>query len=64
MHEKDRVKLIDAGFVLYRCSEVELVVKRQSEAGHGWKIIKRHNTKRAIKEIHQQLLDDPKVIQI
>lgn len=64
MHTKDRIKLIKAGFVLYRCSEIELVIKRQSEVSHGWKIVSRHETKRAIKGIHQQLLDDPKAIQI
>ena len=63
MHEKDRIKIIKAGFTLYRCSELELVVKRQSVAGQGWKIESRHKTKKAIEVERQRLLNNPKVIQ-
>ena len=63
MHEKDRAKILLAGFVLYRCSEVELVVKRRSAEDASWKHVARYTTKKAIKAQSQRLLANPKVIQ-
>ena len=63
MNELDRGKIMKAGFVLYRCSESELVVKRRSSSDLSWKIESRHSTKKAIKDRHRELLKDPKAIQ-
>ena len=63
MHEKDRKKIMAAGFVLYRCSETELVVKRRSADDASWKHVTRCTTKKAIKAQRQRLLDNPKIIQ-
>ena len=63
MHEKDTKKIMAAGFVLYRCSEVELVIKRRSVEDASWKLVSRHLTKKEIKEERQRLLNNPKVIQ-
>jgi len=64
MHEKDTKKIMAAGFVLYRCSEVELVVKRRSAAQPHWMIVSRVGTKTAIRTISRRLHDDPNVIQV
>jgi len=63
MHELDRWKVMRAGFVLYRCSESELVVKRRSSSDSSWKIESRHTTKKAIKSRHLELLKEPLSIQ-
>ena len=63
MHEKDRKKIMEAGFILYRCSEIELVVKRRSANDLSWKVFGRYTTKKAIKAQRRRLLDHPQVIQ-
>ena len=63
MHEKDRKKILEAGFVLYRCSETEKVVKRRQTWDASWKIDTRLKTKKEVKEVSQRLLLSPKAIQ-
>lgn len=63
MNELDRQKVMSAGFTLYRCSEVERVIKRRTAADISWKIESRHSTKKTIKARHLELLRDPKAIQ-
>ena len=63
MHEKDRKKIMAAGFVLYRCSETELVVKRRSFNDPTWRHVSRWKTKKAIKLERLRLLEHPKIIQ-
>ncbi|MEA3435417.1 MAG: hypothetical protein U9R43_03055 [Thermodesulfobacteriota bacterium] len=63
MHEKDRRKIMEAGFTLFRCSEIEKVIKKRTIDDLGWKIHSRKETKKAVKEMSQRLLSHPKVIQ-
>lgn len=63
MHDKDRWKILKAGFTLYRCSEGEKVIKKRTVNDASWKIIKRCKTKVEVKRISQTLLLDPKAIQ-
>ena len=63
MNERDRKKIMAAGFILYRCSESEKLVKKRTLQDLSWKIESRAETKKAIRLRHLQLLDDPKAIQ-
>lgn len=63
MHEKDRKKILKAGFFLYRCSESEKAIKKRTLEDASWKIAIRTKTKVGVKEISKQLLSDPKAIQ-
>ncbi|GAG97296.1 unnamed protein product [marine sediment metagenome] len=63
MHEKDRKKIMAAGFVLYRCSETERIVKRRKIEDLSWKLHARCKTKKRIKEIRLNLYDIPNAIQ-
>ena len=64
MHEKDRRKILKAGFTLYRCSEVEKVIKKRTIEDASWKIEMRVKTKAAIKRVRSGLLLEPKSIQV
>jgi len=64
MHNKDRRKILKAGFTLYRCSELERVIKVRSIEHSGWKIMTRLKSKAAIQRASQKLLADPKAIQV
>ena len=63
MHEKDRQKIIEAGFILYRCSENEKAIKIRKAVRSGWKIHARFKTKKEVGEVSQALLMDPDAIQ-
>lgn len=63
MHDLDRWKVMRAGFDLFRCSESELVIKKRTAADRSWKIIRRCTTKKEVKELHSNLLKNPKSIQ-
>ena len=63
MHEKDRAKIMAAGFELYRCSETELVVKKRTAAWPNWRLVSRYKTKKDVKIVHSALLDNPNIIQ-
>lgn len=63
MHEKDRWKLLKAGFILYRCSETEKVIKKRTVNDASWKVELRAKSKKAVKMASKALLLDPKVIQ-
>ncbi|VFQ43474.1 ParB/RepB/Spo0J family partition protein [Desulfoluna butyratoxydans] len=53
-----RGKLLDAGFRLFRVSEHEKVIKELSPTG-SWKHVSRHTTKKAMKEVLDEILQDP-----
>jgi len=63
MNELDRWKIMKAGFVLYRCSESELLIKRRTADDRSWKIESRYKTKKSIKARHLELLKEPLSIQ-
>lgn len=63
MHEQDRWKLLKAGFVLYRCSENEKVIKKRTEKDASWKIVKRCETKKEVKQFSRSLILNPKAIE-
>ena len=63
MNEKDRKKIMRAGFVLFRCSEAEKVIKTRNIHDASWHFMHRCQTKKEVKEIHLALLDNPKAIQ-
>jgi hypothetical protein len=63
MHEKDRRKIMKAGFMLFRCSLLEKVIKKRTIDDVSWKVHERVKTKKEVKEISQRLLSHPKVIQ-
>ncbi len=63
MHDKDRKKVMKAGFMLFRCSENEKIIKKRTIDDAGWKVHERVKTKKEVKEISQRLLSHPKVIQ-
>ena len=63
MHEKDRKKIMEAGFALYRCSESEKVIKRRNINDASWKTMIKLKTKVSVREIRKKLLSDPKAIQ-
>lgn len=63
MHEKDRWKILKAGFALYRCSELERVIKKRTVKDASWKIVERCKTKVEVRRISKALLLDPKAIQ-
>ena len=63
MHEKDRWKLLKAGFTLYRCSETEKLIKKRTVHDASWKIETRCKTKKEVKEIRKRILNNPLAIQ-
>ena len=63
MHDKDRKKVMGAGFTLYRCSESEKVIKKRTIEDASWKIDARLRTKKEVREASQVLLSNPKAIQ-
>jgi len=63
MNELDRRKILNAGFDIYRCSEVEHCIKRRKKDDESWKIMSRLKTKKEIRAIHKSLLEDPFVVQ-
>jgi len=63
MHEKDRRKILKAGFTLYRCSEVEKVVKKRTIEDASWKIMIRLKTKKEVSLMKKLILLYPKGIQ-
>lgn len=63
MHDKDCNKLLEFGFILYRCSESEKVVKIRTKKDRNWKVLERCKTKKRVKEVRAVLLDNPKAIQ-
>jgi len=64
MHEKDCRKLLKFGFILYRCSEVEKVIKVRTMEDSSWKLLERCKTKKRVQEAHAALLKDAKAIQV
>lgn len=64
MHDKDRKKILKAGFTLYRCSLIEKVIKVRSVEHSGWKILDRLQSKAAVERASQKLYADPKAIQV
>jgi len=64
MHEKDRRKILKAGLTLYRCSEIEKVIKVRSVEHSGWKIKARLKSKAAVQRASKKLYADPKAIQV
>ena len=63
MHEKDCRKLLKFGFALYRCSEVEKVIKIRTPEDASWKLLQRCKTKKQVRAARAALLNDPKAIQ-
>jgi len=53
--------LVSLGVALV-AQAAELVVKRRTIYDQSWKILSRHKTKKEIRNIHLELLNDPKVI--
>lgn len=64
MHDKDRRKILKAGFTLYRCSEIEKVIKVRRVEHSGWKIEARLKSKAAVQRASKKLYADPKAIQV
>jgi len=64
MHHKDVDKLLAAGFTLYRCSEIELLVKSITAAKPHWRLVGRHPTKAAVIRARNSLYNDENAIQI
>jgi len=63
MHGKDALKLLAAGFTLYRCSDAELLVKCRTAAKPNWHLVSRYKTKAAVIRVRNYLYNDPKAIQ-
>lgn len=63
LHEKNRVKIMAAGFTIYRCSQSELVVKCRSSDHSSWRILNRYKTKKSLAQASKTLLDIPDAIQ-
>ena len=63
MHDKDRRKIIEAGFFLYRCSEGEKIIKIRKAVDSGWRIHAKCRTKKEVREVSQALLTNPDAIQ-
>ncbi len=63
MHELDRRKILNAGFALFRCSEVELTIKMRTKKDMSWKTISKQKTKKAIRAVSKNLLEAPFIVQ-
>jgi ParB family chromosome partitioning protein len=53
-----RVKLLNAGFRLFRASEHNKEIRELAPTG-GWKLVSRHTTKKAMNEAMDEILKDP-----
>jgi len=63
MHERDKEKVMAAGFTLYRCSEAEKMIKRRTAGDMTWKNWAKCKTKKEVRMVHLRLLEEPHIIQ-